>query len=128
MSASSGCGGFTSPAALPPSPADAPTSCRRRLYLTYPDDCYMDASATDNARAFPFLRVNRRQGKPRTRGVTEMRGPYYTPIGVHQLTDIFETMGHAIDTLKFAGGSFSLMPRKALAAIIDLCHEYDVHV
>ena len=83
---------------------------------------------TDNERAFPFLRVNRRQGKPRTRGVTEMRGPYYTPLGVRQLEDILETMGAYIDTLKFAGGSFSLMPRKALSAIIDLCHQYDVHV
>jgi phosphosulfolactate synthase (CoM biosynthesis protein A) len=32
-------------------------------------------------RAFEFVRVNEREGKPRTRGLTEIRGPYYTPIG-----------------------------------------------
>jgi hypothetical protein len=32
-------------------------------------------------RAFDFLRVNQRPGKPRTRGVTEIRAPYYTPMG-----------------------------------------------
>ena len=32
-------------------------------------------------RAFAFLRTNQRQGKPRQRGVTEIRGPYYTPLG-----------------------------------------------
>ena len=30
-------------------------------------------------RAFSFLRVNERQQKPRTEGITEIRGPYYTP-------------------------------------------------
>jgi hypothetical protein len=29
-------------------------------------------------RAFSFLRINERQAKPRKRGVTEIRGPYYT--------------------------------------------------
>ena len=31
-------------------------------------------------RAFSFLRVNERQRKPRTEGITEIRGPYYTPL------------------------------------------------
>lgn len=31
-------------------------------------------------RAFSFLRVNERQRKPRTEGITEIRGPYYTPM------------------------------------------------
>jgi len=35
---------------------------------------------TDDDRPFGFLRVNRRQAKPRTRGLTEIRGPYYTPL------------------------------------------------
>ena len=79
-------------------------------------------------RAFPFIRLNRRQEKPRTRGITEIRGPYYTPMGKHYLQDVLETMGSCVDSLKFAGGSFTLMPRKVLKEIIDLCHAYDVLV
>ena len=62
-------------------------------------------------RAFGFLRSNERPPKPRLRGVTEIRGPYYTPMGKRYLEDILETMGAYVDTLKFAGGSFALMPR-----------------
>src|SRR5438046_190993 len=82
----------------------------------------------DNARAFPFLRINERPPKPRTRGVTEIRGPYYSPLGPRQLEDILETMGDYVDALKFAGGSFGLMPRPALKALINLCHAHDVAV
>lgn len=79
-------------------------------------------------RAFGFLKMNERQGKPRRRGVTEIRGPYYTPMGKRYLEDVLETIGVYIDTLKFAGGSFSLMPRKALAELIKLCHAHEVAV
>lgn len=79
-------------------------------------------------RAFAFLRVNEREVKPRSRGVTEIRGPYYTPMGKRYLEDVLETMGTYIDVLKFAGGSFSLMPRKAVKELLDLCHSYDVMV
>ena len=79
-------------------------------------------------RAFGFLKFNDRPAKPRSSGVTEIRGPYYTPMGKRYLQDILETMGAYVDILKFAGGSFSLMPRKALKELIDLCHEYNVLV
>jgi phosphosulfolactate synthase (CoM biosynthesis protein A) len=79
-------------------------------------------------RAFAFLKVNDRQGKPRTRGITEVRGPYYTPMGQRYLQDVLETMGQYVDALKFAGGSFSLMPRRAVKGLIDLCHAHDVAV
>ncbi len=81
-----------------------------------------------NDRAFAFLKVNERQSKPRTRGVTEMRGPYYSPMGKRYLQDVLETMGAYVDALKFAGGSFSLMPRPAVKELIDLCHQYQVLV
>jgi phosphosulfolactate synthase (CoM biosynthesis protein A) len=81
-----------------------------------------------NDRAFAFLKVNERQSKPRTRGVTEMRGPYYSPMGKRYLQDVLETMGAYVDALKFAGGSFSLMPRTAVKELIDLCHQYQVLV
>jgi phosphosulfolactate synthase (CoM biosynthesis protein A) len=79
-------------------------------------------------RAFPFLRTNERSSKPRARGVTEIRGPYYTPMGKHYLHDVLETMSMYVDALKFAGGSFTLMPRRAVKELIDLCHDYNVMV
>ena len=79
-------------------------------------------------RGFSFIRFNEREGKPRTRGLTEIRGPYYTPMGKRYLEDILETMSAYVDALKFAGGSFALMPPQALKEIIDLAHRYDVLV
>src|ERR1051326_3781772 len=79
-------------------------------------------------RAFASLRVNERETKPRRRGVTEIRGPYYTPMGKHYLEDILETMGEYVDALKFAGGSFSLMPRKVLRDLLEFCHQHNVLV
>jgi phosphosulfolactate synthase (CoM biosynthesis protein A) len=79
-------------------------------------------------RAFAFLRLNERPPKPRTRGITEIRGPYYTPMGPRYLQDILETMGAWVDALKFAGGSFALMPRRAVRELLDLCHAHDVLV
>lgn len=79
-------------------------------------------------RAFAFLRANERGEKPREVGLTEIRGPYYSVMGRNYLEDVLTTMGHYVDSLKFAGGSFTLLPRKELAAIIDLCHEHDVMV
>ncbi len=82
----------------------------------------------EEERAFSFLSLNVREGKPRRHGVTEIRGPYYAPMGRRYLEDILETMGSYIDILKFAGGSFSLMTRRALKELIDLCHAHDVEV
>ncbi len=79
-------------------------------------------------RAFNFIPVNPRDSKPRTQGITEIRGPYYTPMGIRYLSDILETMGEYVDTLKFAGGSFSLMPRERIVELVNLCHDYDVTV
>jgi phosphosulfolactate synthase (CoM biosynthesis protein A) len=78
--------------------------------------------------ALPFLRVNERQGKPRTRGLTEIRGPYYTPMGRRYLEDVLETMGAYVDILKFSGGSFSLMPPAAVRGLIEVAHAHDVLV
>lgn len=79
-------------------------------------------------RAFSFLKLNDRPPKPRRRGVTEIRGPYYTPMGKRYLQDVLETMGAYVDSLKFAGGSFSLMPRGAVRELLDLCHTHNVVV
>jgi phosphosulfolactate synthase (CoM biosynthesis protein A) len=87
-----------------------------------------EARAETEQRAFAFLRLNERPPKPRKRGVTEIRGPYYTPVGRRYLEDLFETMGAYVDTLKYAGGSFALMPRETVRALNELCHQHEVEV
>lgn len=79
-------------------------------------------------RAFSFLKTNQREPKPRSHGLTEIRGPYYSPMGKRYLQDVLETMSEYVDSLKFAGGSFTLMPRTALVELLDLCHRHDVLV
>jgi len=81
-----------------------------------------------SSKAFSFIRMNERPGKPRTKGVTEIRGPYYTVMGKRYLEDVLETMGEYVDALKFAAGSFSLMKRDVLKEIIDTAHRYNVLV
>jgi len=83
---------------------------------------------TDDERAFSFLRLNDRGEKPRSRGVTEVRGPYYDPVGPRYLRDILDTVGHYVDIFKFSGGSFSLMPRAAVTELLEICHSHDVQV
>src|SRR5437764_13629490 len=79
-------------------------------------------------RSFPFLRINEREAKPRKHGLTEIREPYYSLVGRRYLEDLFETMGNYVDSLKFAGGSFTLMPAHVIREIVDLCHKREVLV
>jgi phosphosulfolactate synthase (CoM biosynthesis protein A) len=83
---------------------------------------------SETERGFSFLKVNDRPPKPRTRGVTEIRGPYYTVMGKRYLEDILETMGDYVDALRFAAGSFTLMPRQAVRDLIETAHRHDVLV
>ena len=85
------------------------------------------ASAADE-RAFASISVNQRSAKPRRIGITEIRGPYYAPMGPRYLEDILETMGTYVDALKFAGGAFRLMPRDSVRQLIDICHAHQVLV
>jgi phosphosulfolactate synthase (CoM biosynthesis protein A) len=85
-------------------------------------------TALGSKRAFDFLRMNEREGKPRSRGVTEIRGTYYSAMAERYLSDVLDTMGEYVDSLKFAGGSFTLMPEEALKGIIETAHEHDVMV
>jgi phosphosulfolactate synthase (CoM biosynthesis protein A) len=80
------------------------------------------------ARAFDFFEVNARPPKPRVRGLTEIRGPYYTPIGPRALADLFDLAGPDIDIFKFGGGSFAVMPERTVRDLIGLCHEHGVRV
>jgi phosphosulfolactate synthase (CoM biosynthesis protein A) len=87
-----------------------------------------DAETHPEADGFPFLRRNIFPAKPRERGLTEIRGPYYTVMGRRYLADVLETMGAHIDSLKFAAGSFTLMPPQRVRELTDLAHEHDVLV
>lgn len=75
---------------------------------------------------FSFLNMNDRPGKPRTTGLTEIRGAYYTPMGKRYLADVLETMHPYVDSLKFAGGSFTLYPDEALKEVVETAHDHDV--
>lgn len=79
-------------------------------------------------RAFSFIPLNARENKPRKRGLTEIRGPYYSVMGERYLSDVLDTMGTYVDGLKFAGGSFALMPSDKVRGLIDLAHRHDVYV
>jgi phosphosulfolactate synthase (CoM biosynthesis protein A) len=88
----------------------------------------MSETTVSGKNAFDFLRMNEREGKPRQRGVTEIRGPYYSVMGKRYLSDVLETMGQYVDSLKFAGGSFTLIPDETLKEIIETAHAHDVMV
>ena len=45
--------------------------------------------------------------------------PILCPMGKRYLADILETMGEYVDILKFSGGSFALMPKRAVRELID---------
>ena len=79
-------------------------------------------------RAFPSIPLNSRAGKPRSTGLTEVRGPIYSVIGPNYLEDMFSLMGDYIDTFKFGAAAFALMPRDLVARMVDLCHENNIKV
>lgn len=78
--------------------------------------------------AFPYLRINERDTKPRRQGLTEIRGPFYKPIGLNQLADILEFQGDYIDSFKYACCVQRLMSRRKVVELNELCHKYDVMV
>jgi len=54
--------------------------------------------------------------------------PYYSAYGQRHLADLLETVGAWIDGIKYAGGSFALMPPAAIQAINKLAHDNDMYV
>jgi phosphosulfolactate synthase (CoM biosynthesis protein A) len=77
---------------------------------------------------FSFIPRASRPAKPRKTGFTEIRGPYYNAYGQRHLADLLETMGAWIDGLKYAGGSFALMPPEAVKGINKLAHDHGLYV
>jgi len=77
---------------------------------------------------FSFIPRAARSQKPRKIGMTEIRGPYYSAYGPRHLADILETVGQWVDGVKYAAGSFALMPPEAVKAFNKLAHDHDVYV
>lgn len=73
---------------------------------------------------FSFLPSNSLSPKPRTIGLTEIRGPYYAPVTQTYLDELLSDWGEYVDGIKFAGGAFSLMPKERLQGLIDVAHKH----
>ena len=81
-----------------------------------------------SAKAFDFVQIQMPPSKPRSAGVIEIRGPYYTPVTYQYLKGLLEDWGEYVDGYKFAGGSMRLLARDRVRQIIQLCHDYGVYV
>lgn len=78
--------------------------------------------------SFDFIPRAWRPEKPRSTGLTEIRGPYYSTYGTRHLTDVLEVAGQWVDGVKWAGGSFALLPREQVRAMSDLAHAHDAYI
>ena len=84
-----------------------------------------NSARTPTGIPFPFLPVNVLSAKPdRNKGITEIRGPYYYPVTHTYLNELLSDWGEYVDGIKFAGGSFSLMPEKRLRSLIEVAHKH----
>lgn len=86
------------------------------------------AAGTHDDRPFPYVRLNDRTAKPRKEGLTEIRGPFYTPMGPRQLADIFDVVGRYIDSYKYACCVQRLLPAPKIREMNALCHDNGVLV
>lgn len=84
------------------------------------------SSDIERARSIPSLALNEREAKPRTVGITEVRGPYYTITGPRYLEDLFEVAGEWMDWLKIPGPGVALTPPATLKRIAEICRAADV--
>ena len=78
--------------------------------------------------AFTFVPRAFRPAKPRSFGITEIRAPYYNTFGTRHLQDVFDVAGQWVDGIKWAGGSFALVPPDQVRAFSDIAHENDAYV
>ncbi|KAL1757943.1 hypothetical protein FB107DRAFT_208310 [Schizophyllum commune] len=86
------------------------------------------SSPTKATAPFAFLPSNTLPAKPRERGLTEIRGPYYAPVTATYLDELLSDWGEYVDGVKFAGGSFTLMPPERLSKLIEVAHKHDCYV
>lgn len=78
--------------------------------------------------SFNFVPRAFRPPKPRKYGITEIRAPYYATYGTRHLSDVFDVAGQWVDGIKWAGGSFALLPRERVKAVNELAHDNDAYV
>ncbi|MGB4779445.1 phosphosulfolactate synthase [Microbacterium sp.] len=78
--------------------------------------------------AFNFVPRAFRPEKPRRFGITEIRAPYYATFGTRHLQDVFDVAGNWVDGIKWAGGSFALVPPEHVRAFSDIAHEHNAYV
>ncbi len=78
--------------------------------------------------SFDFIPRAFRPEKPRTFGLTEVRGPYYSTYGTRHLADVLDVAGQWVDGVKWAGGSFALLPKEQVRAFSDLAHDHDAYI
>lgn len=98
-------------------------SCATRHFAT--SARRLEPSPYGSPTAFPFLPANALAQKPnRTKGLTEIRGPYYYPVTKTYLDELLSDYGEYVDGVKWAGGSFSLLPEDRLRALIDTAHKH----
>ncbi|RPD63757.1 coma-domain-containing protein [Lentinus tigrinus ALCF2SS1-6] len=84
---------------------------------------------TSSTHPFSFLPANSLEPKAtRTKGLTEIRGPYYAPVTNTYLDELLKDWGEYVDGVKFAGGAFSLMPEDRLRTLIDTAHKHGCYV
>ena len=60
--------------------------------------------------------------------MTEIRAAYYDTYGTRHLQDVFDVTGNWVDGIKWAGGSFFLVPPEQVRAFSDIAHENDGYV
>ena len=70
--------------------------------------------------------MNDRDPKPRSRSITEIRGPYYAAVTPTYTKELLEGMGEHVDGYKYAGGSFALMPPDDAKKINRICHDHNM--
>ncbi|WP_022871782.1 phosphosulfolactate synthase [Nesterenkonia alba] len=85
-------------------------------------------STTAHTVSFDFVPRAHRPAKPRSHGLTEIRAPYYTTFGTRHLQDVFDVAGQWIDGIKWAGGSFALLPTEQVRAFSEIAHAHDAYV
>ena len=78
--------------------------------------------------AFNFVPRAFRPAKPRGFGITEIRAPDYNTFGTRHLRDVFDVASQWVDGIKWAGGSFALVPPDQVRAFSDIAHENDAYV
>jgi len=86
----------------------------------------MESSGSRRERAVPSLTLNSRAHKPRTVGITEVRGQYYTVVGPRHLEDLLEVAGEWIDWIKVPGPGLALTPPAVLRRMAEIARASDV--